>query len=195
MKLYDELKRSATLLSEYPGQWAVCGGIAASIYRVRPRYTDDIDFAVIDSERISAKDLACKIINQLGYKEYLDFVPDSQSPTEQVNGLVCARDQNNERFKGFDFLLPNQIWVQEAVMSAQDNFIDYGFASLPTITAENLVFAKLIAINNSPERYQDMHDIKEILAEQDIYLESIKKKITNSKIEFKPEVLKFIERN
>ena len=80
MKLYDELKRAGTLLLEYPGQWAICGGIAASIYRSHPRYTDDIDFAVIDSETISAKDLACKIINQLGYKEYLGFIPNSQPP-------------------------------------------------------------------------------------------------------------------
>ena len=55
MKIFDELVRAGKLLSEYPGQWAVCGGVAASIYRSRARFTDDIDFALIDTARISAE--------------------------------------------------------------------------------------------------------------------------------------------
>ena len=192
MKLFDELIRVTKLLSAFPGQWAICGGVAASIYRKRARFTDDIDIALIDSAGISAKNLASKIINELGYKEYQGFVPDTAKNNQQVLGLICARGIENEKFVGLDFLLPVQFWVQSAVEIAQANLIDYGFASLPTITPENLIIAKLIAVTGTPDRYQDLDDIKEIINSVSINRDYIKDQIKYHNLSIADELLKMV---
>lgn len=51
-----------------------------------------------------------------------------------------------------------------AVELAQRNFLDFGFEKLPTITAESLILAKLTALSTSPERFQDIDDIREIVS-------------------------------
>ena len=191
MKLFSELQKITKLLNNYPNQWAICGGIAASIYRETARYTDDIDIALINSDNLSAKDLASKIISELGYKEYEGFIPDPFTPNKQLKALLCAKN-DNERFTGFDFLLPVQFWIPEAVKLAQENKIDYGFSSLATITPESLIFAKLIALNSNPNRYQDIDDIKAIIKSNKINFDYIQQQITKSKIDFKPDVLKTI---
>ena len=193
MRLFTELKRVTELLENYPNQWAICGGVAASIYRASARYTDDIDFALIDSDSITAKELATKIIKELGYQEYQGFVPDPENESKQLNALVCARGMNDDRFKGIDFLLPVQYWVEKAVNLAQSNLIDYGFAVLPTITPESLIFSKFIALNSNAERYKDLDDIQEIIKSNQINLEFLQLEITNCPIKFKPEIIKLLE--
>lgn len=189
MKLFSELQRVTKLLEEFPGQWAICGGIAASIYRSKARYTDDIDFALIDSTTISATSLAEKVIKELGYKEHIGFVPDPLNPGKQLQALLCAIDNDTEKFRGFDFLLPSQTWVTDAVKLAQKNLVDFGFAKIPTVTQESLIFAKLIALNSTPERYQDLDDIKDILKSNAIDLRFLNDLVTSSPIAFNDQVL------
>ena len=83
--------------------------------------------------------------------------------------------------------------MEQAVYLAQGNLIDYGFATLPTITPESLIFAKLIALNSNPERYKDLDDIKEILTNNMINIEFINQEISNCRINFKAEVLELIK--
>ena len=108
--------------------------------------------------------------------------------------MVCVRISGQERFEGFDFLLPTQFWVDEAVKHAQTNMVSYGFDKLPTITPESLIFAKLISLNNNPERYQDMDDISHILKEQIIHQELIDDYITASQINFREGVLDLLKK-
>jgi len=193
VKIFAELKRTTKLLNEYQGQWALCGGVAASIYREKARFTDDIDFALVDSPNTSAVKLASKIIGQLGYKEYKGFVPDAKNG-QQILGLVCARDEEDKRFAGLDFLLPVQAWVQDAVEIAQNNLISYGFAELPTITPECLILAKLTALISNPERYQDLDDITEILKTCSTDQEYLAQKIKEYNLVLTPKLASMIQR-
>ena len=195
MKLFNELIRATKILANYKGQWAICGGVAASIYRSKPRFTNDIDFALIDSPQISAEQLASKVIKELGLKEYKGFIPNPLNSHEQILGLVASRGENDQSFVGFDFLLPIQFWVENAVKLAQSNQIDYGFDMLPTITPECLVLAKVVAVNSNPERYQDLDDIKEILASNKIDLPYLKQQILNCGILINGELLSKIFKN
>ena len=180
MRLLLELKRTCAILENYPGQWAICGGIAASLYREKPRFTDDIDFAVVDSAIISGKDLAMKVISELGFKEYFGFIPGLIDKSDQILGLVCARDIGDERFLGIDFLLPVQFWIKDGVKYAQSNLIDYGFAKLPTVTPESLVLAKLLALHSNPERLQDLDDIQELIKSSNLDFEFILRQVKNN---------------
>ena len=163
MRIFEQLKRVTHLLQQYPGQWAVCGGVAASIYRTAPRFTNDIDVALVDSQRISAFDLASQVMQALGYQPMRGFIPDIRDGERQILGLIAGREGNDPRFVGIDLLLPVQFWIPKAVELAQRNVIDYGFASLPTITPESLLIAKITAVRSSPSRYQDLDDITDIL--------------------------------
>ncbi|MCO6430884.1 MAG: nucleotidyl transferase AbiEii/AbiGii toxin family protein [Deltaproteobacteria bacterium] len=192
MRLLSELKKVAEELQPYRGQWAVCGGVAASIYREKARFTDDIDIALIDSPLVAAKDLSIRIISGMGYKEYFGFVPCPQDATGQLLALVCARDQTDERFAGIDFLLPVQPWIEDGVKIAQSNEIDYGFARLPTVTPESLIVAKLTAISTTPERYQDLDDITEILKSTPIDRAYLKSSIERYQIDLPRELLTLI---
>lgn len=188
MRLFSELKRAAQILSRYPSQWAICGGVAASLYRESARFTDDIDFAVVDSEALTALDLARKVIGELGYKEYKGFIPDENN--QQIFGLLCARDSADDRFVGLDFLLPAQCWVSDAVNYAQANIIDYGFDKLPTITPESLIVSKIIALNSNPERLQDIDDINEIVRVARLDMKFIQNQLQSYRIKIPPAVAK-----
>lgn len=173
MRILDQLKRVTELLRPYHGQWAICGGVAASIYRNTPRFTDDIDIALVDSPEIAAVDLGLQIMQSLGYEPLKGFVPDVMNHKQQMFGLIAGREGNDQRFIGIDLLLPVQFWVQQAVALAQKNMIDFGFARLPTITPESLVIAKIVALSGAPERYQDLDDISEIVRSLQVDRDSI----------------------
>ena len=63
-----------------------------------------------------------------------------------------------------DILLPCQPWVNDAVERAKFNMIDLGFDKVPVITPEDLIVAKCYALAGSPDRFQDLDDLKEIFA-------------------------------
>jgi hypothetical protein len=62
-----------------------------------------------------------------------------------------------------DILLPDLPWVRKAVERAQHNRLNLGFAAVPVITPEDLIIAKCYSLRNSPDRFQDLDDLKEIL--------------------------------
>lgn len=188
MRVFLELKRAAQALKPYDGQWAICGGVAASIYREKPRFTNDIDFALCDTPLLSAEELASRVVKDLGYAELKGFVPASHrgtgsSGTGQILGLICARtNPPEERFAGIDFILPVQFWVAESVRFAQQNRIDYGFAALPTITPESLILAKLAAFQSNPQRIVDLDDINELSKTCDLDLQFLQRQIDQNQL-------------
>jgi hypothetical protein len=192
LKLLSELKRVSNSLAAFPGHWALCGGVAASIYRKKPRFTDDIDFILSDSPSLPAKEIASQVIANLGYAEYLGFVPVLFNDNEQVLGLCCARTSTDKNFIGIDFLLPVQFWVNDAVKAAQGNLIDFGFAVLPTITPEHLIIAKCAAALSNPERFQDLDDLKEITNSVSLNLEFIDHSLQSYGIVLTPELKKLV---
>ena len=163
MKLFQYLKKTATIMNSWSGCWALCGGIAASLYRDTPRYTGDLDLAVVSNADCTAREIAENVIKKLGYKPIIGFIAmaDEKYIAEGPT-LIAGRESDESSYIGVDILLPSVFWVQIAVERAQANLIDYGFAKLPTITVEDLFLAKLYAVINSPDRPYDRDDIVSI---------------------------------
>ncbi len=155
MKIYQKLKELFVALEPYRGSWIVCGGVAASIYRDMPRFTGDIDIAVIDHDSGTALQIAEAVLKQIGYQPVAGFIPGN---TEQA--LVVGRENGAEIFLGVDFLLPSNPWVDDAVRRGQSNLLDYGFMSAPTITVEDLYLAKVLAHQENEDRALDRDDIE-----------------------------------
>jgi hypothetical protein len=145
------------------GSWALCGGVLAAVYRETPRFTGDIDIAIIDSVGLTAEEAATEILREMGFSPVSGFVPNPAGGSKQTKALICGRGTNSERFVGIDFLLPIFPWVQTAVERAQTNLIDYGFASIPALTAEDLILAKINALQLPEQRAIDIDDILSIL--------------------------------
>jgi hypothetical protein len=159
MKLFHDLRRVTELLLPYRGCWAVCGGVAAAIYRETPRYTADIDIALIDHPDRDAASIAAGVAEVMGYKPKAGFITDQAGKLIPAQALVIARDDGAGGYVGLDFLLPVLPWIASAVRRAQANLLDFGFAELPAITPEDLFVAKLFALQGSPERVTDLDDL------------------------------------
>lgn len=159
MKLFSVLKQVVQLLEPHNGSWAICGGVAASVYRDTPRYTGDIDIVLLDRPLLTAQQIAEQIASALGYEPIAGFLTDQKGELIKAQALVVGREQNDTGFLGLDFLLPVLPWVSDAVTRAQSNKFDFGFSLLPTITIEDLCIAKLFAVQGTPDRVIDMDDL------------------------------------
>lgn len=163
MKLFASLKLVVQILKDCPLDWAICGGIAACLYRETPRFTGDIDIALGPSEKSEPLDVAEKAIRGLGYEPIRGYVRDQNGKLLEGPGLVVGRENKETGYLGVDFLLPRMPWVADAVLRAQDNTLDYGFAALPTLVPEDLIVAKLYALSGNPQRAQDLDDVLSIM--------------------------------
>ncbi|NMC61775.1 MAG: nucleotidyl transferase AbiEii/AbiGii toxin family protein [SAR324 cluster bacterium] len=164
MQIYDRLKEIFSKLQPYNGRWAICGGIAACLYRAEPRYTGDIDIVLGSLPTAEARELAEKLLSSLGYQPKLGFLQGLEGVLIKGPALIMAREDNLKEFVGIDFLLPVQAWIDPAVRRAQNNLIDFGFSEIPTITPEDLIVAKLFALHSSPKRPYDIDDVQSILS-------------------------------
>jgi len=164
MKLFERLKQLEGALASYRGSWAICGGVAACLYREVPRYTGDIDIAMLDHNELSAHSIAEKVLAELGYIPKQGWVTNQKGELIAQQALVIGREGHEAAFQGIDFLLPTLPWVKLAVTRAQSNLLDYGFARIPTITAEDLILAKLYASQGTPGRKYDLDDVCSILS-------------------------------
>ena len=94
MKLFSNLKRTAQILNRSPGCWAVCGGIAACVYRTTPRFTGDIDIALIDFVGCPAKGIAEDVAREIGYSPIAQWITDNQGEVVKEQALVLGRENN-----------------------------------------------------------------------------------------------------
>lgn len=163
MKLFEDLKRVTTILSRWPNTWAICGGIAASIYRDTPRFTADIDIMLIDSQDQTATEIATSAARALNFKPIDGWITDQNGNLIKEQALVSCRNDEKGSYIGIDFILPIMPWVSESVLRAQHNKLDFGFDFLPTITTEDLIIAKIYAYSGQPSRLLDLDDIKALL--------------------------------
>lgn len=189
MKLYDNLKHAARLLAPWQGYWAICGGIAACLYRETPRFTGDIDIALVDLPQRKAIQIAEATAQALGYKPLHGWVSDQNGNLIKETALIVGRESTSGSYVGIDFLLPVLPWIQPAVQRAQSNCLDYGFATLPTVTAEDLIIAKLFAFQGTPQRHQDLDDIESILRNSKLLNRAlIKQLVTQFELSLPPSV-------
>jgi len=157
------LKQAVAAFEKLGCKYCLVGGHAASLYRVQPRLTKDVDFALIADPLSDSRKLAQKVIKSMGLKPMLGFIP--ATPKEKDRKAVCLVTSSplpNETTGLIDILLPELPWLAQAVERAQHNKLDLGFKSVPVITPEDLILAKCYALNNSPDRFQDLDDLKEI---------------------------------
>lgn len=145
-------------------RYAVCGGIAASMYRPTFRLTNDLDLAVASEPACSADELLAvllRMLEELGMKHALGWIPNIAAPGESSVFLVIG--ETGENLPHVDFLLPRLPWVEGAVRRAQSNSIDFGFGLTPTVTVEDVIISKVYALSKEPNRFTDADDIQAIL--------------------------------
>jgi len=163
MKLLEIIKRVARTLSKEDCQYCLIGGHAASLYRSEERFTKDVDFAIVANPKSASAKLAKDAIKKLGLKPIAAFITKSEKerPRKSIC-LITSEPRRGESSGLVDFLLPELPWIVSAVERAQYNLVDLGFAKVPVITAEDLIIAKCYALQNAPDRFQDLDDLKHI---------------------------------
>ncbi len=164
MKLLEIIKRMARAFNKERCEYCLIGGHAASLYRSRERFTRDVDFALVAKPARASQKIALKAIESIGLKPVLGFIPAGKNEhTRKSIRLVTSAPAKGSTTGIVDILLPELPWIPEAVKRAQYNLVDLGFAEVPVITPEDLILAKSYALHNSPDRFQDLDDLKEIM--------------------------------
>ena len=159
------LKDVAEELQRETIPFAICGGLAASFYRARPRLTNDVDFAISGSGAQSIEVLkvaACSLLERLKLKTSLGLIANYSATPDSRIGLIIGQTSPDTFDGTVDLLLPVLPWVDQAVKRGQANLIDYGFSRLPTVTPEDLIIAKAFTLGINPDRYTDLDDIQSI---------------------------------
>lgn len=144
--------------------YCLIGGHAASLYREIERVTKDVDFALIGDPKDQSQKQAEEVIKAIGLKPVIGFIPDQSRPNKKGSAKMVSSKPVSGSFSGIiDIFLPSLPWLEDAVARAQFNKIDLIFAEVPVITPEDLIVAKCYALQDNPERFQDLDDIKEII--------------------------------
>ena len=157
------LKRAVKILERKACHFCLIGGHAASLYRTQERLTRDVDFALVADPVSNSRKLAEQVIEEIGLIPVVRFIPPSAKEGRRKSVYLITSKAARDESKGvIDILLPVLPWIFFAVERAQHNRIAMGFASVPVITPEDLIIAKCYALRNSPDRFQDLDDIKEI---------------------------------
>lgn len=188
------LKRAVRILEDLECKYCLIGGHAASLYRLQERLTKDVDFALAAEPISNSRKVAEKAIENLGLKPIIGFIP--QGAKENKRKVVCMVTSvpgPNEAKGVIDILLPELPWIPEAIERAQHNRLDLGFAKVPVITPEDLILAKCYAVKNSPDRFQDLDDLKEIFQNKsDLDLEYLRERLIKLELTIPEAVRKFV---
>jgi hypothetical protein len=160
--LIELLEDVAEALQHEAISFAVCGGLAASFYRKRPRLTNDVDLAISGQPTEQLKAIACSLLESLKLKASFGWIAGSEKTLNSPVALVIGQSSADNFDGTVDLLLPVFPWIDQAVKRGQMNLIDYGFAQLPTATPEDLILAKAFALSINPDRYTDLDDIQSI---------------------------------
>ena len=168
MNLLARMTDAIGLLKQEGIQFALAGGLIASLYRKVPRATADIDFAVM----LEDESRATKILEAMGLevhafrKANLEGGPAfaikrGNSPVY----MLCGRPP--QPGFGVDLILSRVPWVGRALERAQSNLVDFGAGKVPCLTVEDLLISKFYSASNQPSRFMDLDDLKSILESQE----------------------------
>ena len=158
------LKHLSSSLNRYAGHFAIAGGLSACFYRFKPRLTNDLDIALFIKDYDTSKATAINIIESMGFDVQLGWIAANKQRKINPIALIVGNSSKNASSCTVDFLLPTLPWAENAVMRAQNNALDFKFGKFPTITPEDLIIAKALALELEPSRFSDLDDIKQILA-------------------------------
>lgn len=159
------LEKAVTPLKASDAKFAVAGGLASCFYRLRPRLTNDVDVCLLASPADQSQAVASMILDHLQLKVFQGWIA---APQQRLAGvpMLIGKEHDSESSLSLDILLPAFPWLEKAVLRAQENIIDFGFAMLPMLTPEDLLVAKQFALVIEPNRHQDRDDIQSILANE-----------------------------
>ncbi len=170
MKLEDIFNSAVAQLQAKQIKFALAGGLSASLYRSDIRQTRDVDFIVAgDSiEQLVLKTTA--IARDLGFEPVIGREAHFRGGKVRKSALaysppvvLVSRLPGDLTSLGLDFLFPSLRWVGPAVERAQNNLQTFGKVSIPCITPEDLIVAKLEAFSNNGTRLKDADDIANIM--------------------------------
>lgn len=160
MTLTKLFKSALKELEQLGCAYAVAGGFAADLYRYQERGTTDIDFLFLTNgfEKERGKELLAKLdLKGREAKEH-DLKRNPRMNKKKADVFILVGRKSGES-QGVDLLLPPFPWFEKAISRAQSNQIDFNLGSgpVPTITAEDVILAKLYA-----GRLKDKDDILSI---------------------------------
>ena len=166
MKLQKLLEKACRRLEKETKAYALCGGLAANLYRPEPRFTGDIDFVI--STGGGELSFAKSFIKDFGLSPRPIRLGElSRSPMMGKKStpyvVVIGRDPEDDTKPGLDFLLPANKWVPKALKRASEHRISYGFAEVPVLSVEDVLLAKIFAVKDS-RRAKDVDDVESIFA-------------------------------
>lgn len=164
MDLADFFKKVARVLKDSGAEYALAGGLVASIYRVNERTTNDVDFLILAKK--DTRGTAASIIKRFKLK------PHVIRKANLEGGPMFAIKRNNttpfilagrtEDGIGLDFILPEMPWFASAIERAGHNRIDFGFGPVPCLTKEDVIISKFYSLKNDKTRFNDLDDLKSI---------------------------------
>lgn len=160
MKLIELAESTINELKKIECDFAVCGGLAADLYRKISRVTRDIDFLLLAGGAEVEKGRGVLKALGLGVGEVklhqLNRAPRMNRKSQKTYILV---GRNEKEDMGVDLLLPPFPWFANALKRAKHNLVDFGFGEIPTLTPEDVILAKLHA--NRPKDIDDVISILE----------------------------------
>jgi len=167
MNLIMFFKEVVKTLQASNADYALAGGLVASVYRKDERTTNDLDFLIFSDKK--TQEMAVSIIRKFGLEPHVirkaDLEGGPMFAIKRGNTLpyiVAGRAKKDEKKIGLDFILPNMPWFEESLKRAKFNKIDFGFGPVACLTKEDLIIAKLYSLQNDQSRFNDLDDLKSI---------------------------------
>lgn len=168
MNLIEFFKKAVKALKARNVDYALAGGLVASIYRSDARTTNDLDFLILSDAK--TQKVATSIIRQFKLEPHIVRKADlERGPMFAIKRksttpyIIAGRSKKNGQQIGLDFILPSMPWFEKAIERAGHNEIDFGFGPIPCLTKEDVVISKLYSLKNDQSRFNDLDDLKSIL--------------------------------
>jgi hypothetical protein len=169
--IFKLLERVMKHLESKDISYALAGGLAANLYRSEIRATGDLDF-IIYSEGNIIKD-GKKALKALGYEPHevreadLAGGPFHKIKSKETPVCILTGRSKDPLDLRVDFLLHTLKWPIQAMKRSTTNFANLTKnLKVPCITVEDLILAKLLALDHNSTRYKDLDDIQSILDEK-----------------------------
>ncbi len=167
MELIGFFKKVISVLEKSTADYALAGGMVASVYRTNERTTNDLDFLICAGKESRKKADAIirrfHLVPHIVRKAELEggpmFAIKSWKTTPYI---ILGRAEGDQGAIGLDFILPEMPWFDEAIQRARHNRIDFGFGAIPCLTKEDVILSKLYSLKNDPSRFNDLDDLKSI---------------------------------
>lgn len=167
MDLIEFFKAVVKVLQASKVDYALAGGLVASIYRVNERTTNDLDFLIFSKK--GTQGAASSIIRRFKLEPHIIRKADLEGGPmfaikrkNTVPYIIAGRGKKDEDRIGLDFILPVMPWFAEAIERAKFNEIDFGFGPIPCLTKEDVIISKLYSLQNDQKRFNDLDDLKSI---------------------------------